>query len=47
MYGVNIVSLKTVYVCQKCGKRVKPTGGKVPAKCPYCGGLIVTKVVVE
>jgi len=49
MYGVNVVSVKTIYVCSKCGKRVKPTGGKAPAKCPYgtCGGLVVMKVVVE
>jgi len=38
--------VKDVYVCKSCGKQV-PVEARVPQQCPFCGGVIVKKVVVE
>lgn len=42
--------IKEKWVCRDCGKelpeREASYSGKVPGKCPFCGGTIVKKVVV-
>lgn len=35
--------IRTEKICQKCGKQIK---GKT-RECPYCGGDIISKVIVE
>lgn len=38
-----------IWICRKCGRKIdrKVYSGKMPAKCPKCGGVMVKKVVVR